>query len=60
MDADILIEDVNDHDDSLVTGRMSNNTLVHVKGGKELIGQIVKAHLDECKGFYYMGHIISE
>lgn len=52
---EVLAEEVNSHDSSLLTGRLSNNTVVHFKGGKELIGKIVKVHLDEAKGFYYIG-----
>ena len=36
--AEVLVEDVNAHDGSLVTGRMSNNMLVHFPGGRELVG----------------------
>lgn len=50
-----LVEEVNENDASLVTGRLSNNTLVHFPGESELVGQIVKVSLDECHGFYYMG-----
>ena len=57
---DVLVEDVNDHDPSLVTGRLSNNLLVHFKGTEDLIGKIVDVHLDECRGFYYMGTMISK
>ena len=53
--ADVLVEDVNSHDSSLVTGRMSNNTLVHFPGDPSLIGDIVTVKLEECKGFYYLG-----
>lgn len=56
--AEVLVEEVNDHDESLLTGRMSNNTLVHFPGTPELIGQLVKVSLDECQGFYYMGHVL--
>ncbi|MBP3459394.1 MAG: tRNA (N6-isopentenyl adenosine(37)-C2)-methylthiotransferase MiaB [Lachnospiraceae bacterium] len=52
---DALVEEINEHDDSLVTGRLSNNMIVHFKGGKELIGKIVPVYLRECKGFYYLG-----
>ncbi len=51
----VLVEAVNDHDSSLVTGRMSNNLLVHFPGGGNLIGQFVKVKLLECRGFYYLG-----
>lgn len=53
--ADVLVEEVNDHDSSLVTGRLSNNTMVHFKGSEELIGKIVKVKLLESKNFYYLG-----
>ena len=52
---EVLVEEVNEHDSSLVTGRMSNNLLVHFPGDASLIGSIVSVHLDECRGFYYMG-----
>ena len=53
----VLVESVNDHDDTLVTGRLSNNLLVHFPGDSSLIGKIVKVYLKECKGFYYLGEI---
>lgn len=52
---EVLVETVNDHDPSLMTGRMSNNLLVHFPGEKSLIGRIVPVELKECKGFYYIG-----
>lgn len=55
--AEVLVEEVNVSDRSLVTGRMSNNTLVHFPGDENLIGKIVKVTLDECHGFYYLGHM---
>ena len=55
---DVLVEELNENDSSLVTGRMSNNTLVHFPGDASLIGKIVNVSLDECHGFYYMGHIV--
>ena len=51
----VLVEEVNEHDNTLVTGRMSNNTLVHFPGDATLIGSFVNVHLDKCHGFYYMG-----
>ena len=50
-----LVECQNDHDPSLVTGRLSNNLLVHFPGDPSLIGRLVDVSLDDCKGFYYMG-----
>ena len=52
-----LVEDVNEHDHTLVTGRLSNNMIVHFPGGKDLIGKIVPVYLRECKGFYYLGEM---
>ena len=56
-DMEVLVESVSDHDASMVTGRMSNNLLVHFKGIKEMIGTYVTVHLTECKGFYYLGEL---
>jgi len=55
QDATVLVESVNEQDASLVTGRMSNNLLVHFPGDKDLIGKLVDVHLDTCKGFYFLG-----
>jgi len=60
MVEEVLVEGVNDHNAELVTGRMSNNHLVHFPGDESLIGKIVKVHLDECKGFYYLGSVVEE
>lgn len=54
-----LVEEVNEQDASLMTGRLSNNMLVHFPADQEIIGQLVKVSLDECHGFYYVGHIVS-
>ena len=55
---DVLVEEINEHDASLLTGRLSNNTLVHFPGDTSLIGKIVNVSLDECHGFYYVGHMV--
>ncbi len=52
-----LVEEVNEHDETLVTGRLSNNVIVHFQGDKSLIGSIVDVHLTECHGFYYVGQM---
>lgn len=52
-----LVEEVNEQDSSLMTGRLSNNTIVHFPGTKDLIGKIVDVKLEECRGFYYTGHM---
>ncbi|MCR5796969.1 MAG: tRNA (N6-isopentenyl adenosine(37)-C2)-methylthiotransferase MiaB [Eubacterium sp.] len=60
MECDILIEEPNDHDSTMVTGRMSGNAVVHCVGSKDLIGKIVRVKLLESKGFYYIGEIIND
>lgn len=58
----VLVEQVNEHDSTLVTGRLSNNSVVHFlpKGDTSLIGKIVDVKLTECKGFYYLGEMTDE
>ena len=58
MDKEVLVECVNDHMDGYVTGRMDNNILVHFKGSPDLVGEFVNVHLDEAKGFYYLGSLV--
>ena len=58
VDTAALVEEINEHDASLVTGRLSNNTLVHFKGDTSLIGHIVPVCLTEAKGFYYLGELV--
>lgn len=53
----VLVEEVNEQHPELVTGRLSNNTLVHFPGDASLVGQIVSVLLKESKGFYYIGEL---
>ncbi|MBR1471107.1 MAG: tRNA (N6-isopentenyl adenosine(37)-C2)-methylthiotransferase MiaB [Lachnospiraceae bacterium] len=50
-----LVEEVNSHDASLVTGRLSNNVLVHFPGDASMIGQYHQVKLKENRGFYFIG-----
>ena len=52
-----LVEERNPKDKSFVTGRLSNNSVVHFPGGDDLVGKIVRVRLDEAKGFYYIGSL---
>ena len=56
--AEALIECVSDHGSGYVTGRLSNNLLVHVPGDASLVGSYVDVVLEECHGFYFIGRII--
>lgn len=51
----VLVEGLDDHVEGLVTGRLTNNAIVHFPGDASLIGKIVDVYLEESKGFYYMG-----
>ena len=57
-DAEVLVEEINSKDDALLTGRLSTNSVVHFAGPKNLIGTMVTVHLDEAKGFYYLGTLL--
>ena len=52
---EVLVEEQNSQDPHLVTGRLSNNLLVHFPGDASLIGQLCQVELLKCRGFYYMG-----
>ncbi|MBP1755318.1 MAG: tRNA-i(6)A37 thiotransferase enzyme MiaB [Firmicutes bacterium] len=56
----VLVEEVSEQNAEVLTGRLSNNILVHFHGPHELIGKIVEVYLDESKGFYYMGSLIQD
>ena len=53
----VLVEEMNEHDENLVTGRLDNNSVVHLPGNKDMIGNIYQVKLEECKGFYYLGKV---
>lgn len=55
--AEVLVEGVSEQDSSMVTGRLSNNLLVHFPGTENMIGQLMNVRLDEAKGFYYIGSV---
>lgn len=53
----VLVEEINSQNPELMTGRLTNNLLVHFKGSEDMIGKIVDVKLSESKGFYYMGEL---
>ena len=53
----VLVEEQNEQDASLVTGKLTNNSTVHFAGTADMIGTIQNVRLNECKGFYYIGEI---
>ncbi len=54
----VLVESINSHDPALVTGRLDNNSTVHLPGTAALVGKIVNVRLEECQGFYYFGKVV--
>ena len=57
-DAEVLVEEINTKDASLLNGRLTTNSVVHFAGSKDLVGTMVNVHLDEAKGFYYLGTLL--
>ena len=55
---EVLAEEKNHQEEGYLTGRLSNNLLVHFKGDESLIGKMVSVHLTESRGFYYMGELV--
>ena len=55
---EVLAEEKNHQGEGYLTGRLSNNLLVHFKGDESLIGKLVSVHLTESRGFYYMGELV--
>ena len=56
---EVLAEEENEQDKRLITGRLSNNSIVHFPGDCSMIGNLYQVRLTECKGFYYLGEIVS-
>lgn len=56
----VLAEEINEKDPALITGRLSNNDVVHFRAPKSVIGKIVPVKLEEAKGFYYLGTLAQE
>lgn len=54
---EVLVEEVNKQDSSLLSGRLSNNSVVHFPGDASMIGSLLKVRLKECRGFYYIGTV---
>ncbi|MDO4977579.1 MAG: tRNA (N6-isopentenyl adenosine(37)-C2)-methylthiotransferase MiaB [Eubacteriales bacterium] len=53
----VLAEAIDEKDPSMITGRLSNNNVVHFKADPSVIGKIVPVVLEEAKGFYFIGRL---
>ncbi|MBS6395679.1 MAG: tRNA (N6-isopentenyl adenosine(37)-C2)-methylthiotransferase MiaB [Clostridiales bacterium] len=54
----VLVEEPNGQMEGYMTGRLSNNHVVHFPGDISMLGKLINVHLDECRGFYYMGSLL--
>ncbi|MBR6270730.1 MAG: tRNA (N6-isopentenyl adenosine(37)-C2)-methylthiotransferase MiaB [Lachnospiraceae bacterium] len=54
---EVLTEEADSRAEGMLTGRLSNNIMVHFEGDPSLISRIVKVRLLESKGFYYYGRL---
>jgi tRNA-2-methylthio-N6-dimethylallyladenosine synthase len=54
---EVLVEDVNEQDSSLVSGKLANNVTVHFPGDESMIGKLINVRLNCCKGFYFIGEL---
>lgn len=54
----VLAEDISANDESFITGRLEDNSLVHFKGDASLIGQIIDVKITDCKTFYLTGEMV--
>lgn len=51
----VMADDVSANDESFITGRLEDNSLVHFKGDKSMIGDIFDVRITDCKTFYLIG-----
>lgn len=56
---EVLAEEPNEQDASLITGRLANNAVVHFPGDAGMIGKLYQVKLTKCKGFYYLGEVVA-
>lgn len=54
---EVLVEEVNGQEVGMLSGRLSNNHLVHFKGDVALIGQFVQVRITNAKSFYMVGEL---
>lgn len=54
----VLFEEINRQNPAMITGRLSDNNVVHAEGSLDDIGKIRNVRLDTAKGFYYIGTIL--
>ena len=55
---EVLFEEVNAKDPSMLSGHLDDNHLIHVKGDESLLGQIRKVKVTSAMSFYLIGELI--
>lgn len=55
---DVLVEEVSKNNESVLSGRTRTGKLVHFKGDKDLIGEIIDVKIDKVKSFTLEGYRI--
>ena len=53
----VLADDVSS-DADFITGRLEDNSLVHFKGDRSMLGEILDVRITDCKTFYLIGERI--
>ncbi|MBS4535969.1 tRNA (N6-isopentenyl adenosine(37)-C2)-methylthiotransferase MiaB [Clostridium sp. D2Q-14] len=54
----VLVEDISKNDDTKLSGRTDTNRLIHFKGNKELISEIVNVRVTDAKTWTLEGEIV--
>ncbi len=55
---EVLVEEVSKNDPNMLTGRTRTGKLIHFKGNRELIGQLVDVRIDKIKTFTLEGYLV--
>jgi tRNA-2-methylthio-N6-dimethylallyladenosine synthase len=53
----VLADGVSANDENFITGRLDDNSLVHFRADKSVIGNIVNVKITDCKTFYLLGEL---
>lgn len=57
---EVLVEEVNKNDESILTGRTESSKSVHFKGSKNLIGKIVNVKIIDANTWSLKGSVVDE
>ncbi len=54
----VLVEEVNEKKEGMMSGRLEDHTLVHFQGTPDLIGTIIDVHVTDSMSYYVVGEIV--